>query len=44
MNTGIFLGKQLGKQIGAATIMILVANDFVDDDMLVEIEVDAFAE
>ncbi|CAI7570824.1 unnamed protein product [Penicillium pancosmium] len=39
-----FLGKQNGGQVGAAATMIVVANSFVDDDMLVEIEVDAIAE
>jgi enamine deaminase RidA (YjgF/YER057c/UK114 family) len=38
------LGKENGEQIGAAATMIVVANGFVDDDMLVEIEVDAIAE
>ncbi|KAJ5191631.1 Chitin synthase C [Penicillium cinerascens] len=38
------LGKDNGEQIGAAATMIVVANGFVDDDMLVEIEVDAIAE
>ncbi|KAJ5665172.1 Chitin synthase C [Penicillium sp. IBT 18751x] len=38
------LGKENGDQIGAAATMIVVANGFVDDDMLVEIEVDAVAE
>lgn len=38
------LGKQNGGQVGAAATMIVVANSFVDDDMLVEIEVDAIAE
>lgn len=38
------LGKQNGEQIGAAATMIVVANGFVDDEMLVEIEVDAIAD
>ena len=38
------LGKQNGGQVGTAATMIVVANSFVDDDMLVEIEVDAIAE
>lgn len=38
------LGKQKGKRIGVAATMIVVANGFVDDEMLVEIEVDAVAE
>ncbi|KAJ5099714.1 Chitin synthase C [Penicillium argentinense] len=38
------LGKKNGGQVGAAATMIVVANSFVDDDMLVEIEVDAIAE
>lgn len=38
------LGKHLGDQIGAVATMIVVANGFVDDEMLVEIEVDAIAE
>lgn len=38
------LGKHNGGQVGVAATMIVVANSFVDDDMLVEIEVDAVAE
>lgn len=38
------LGKQNGGQVGAAATMIVVTNSFVDDDMLVEIEVDAIAD
>jgi enamine deaminase RidA (YjgF/YER057c/UK114 family) len=37
------LGKDRGGQIGAAATMI-VANGFVDDSMLVEIEADAVAD
>lgn len=38
------LGRHNGDQVGAVATMIVVANGFVDDDMLVEIEVDAIAE
>lgn len=38
------LGKHNGGQFGAAATMIVVADGFVDDQMLVEIEVDAVAE
>lgn len=35
------LGKQMGAEVGAAATMIVVRNGFVDENMLVEIEVDA---
>ncbi|KAJ5947656.1 YjgH family protein [Penicillium verhagenii] len=38
------LGKGHGGQIGAAATMIVVPGGFVDDNMLVEIEADAFAD
>ncbi|KAJ5745352.1 Chitin synthase C [Penicillium odoratum] len=38
------LGKDHGGQIGTAATMIVVADGFVDDNMLVEIEADAVAE
>ncbi|KAJ5495333.1 Chitin synthase C [Penicillium diatomitis] len=38
------LGKENGPQVGAAATMIVVRDSFVDDEMLVEIEVDAIAE
>ncbi|KAJ5735879.1 Chitin synthase C [Penicillium malachiteum] len=38
------LGKHHGGQVGAAATMIVVANGFVDDNMLVEIEANAIVE
>lgn len=38
------LGKQKGDGVGAAATMIVVHNGFLDERMLVEIEVDAFAD
>lgn len=38
------LGKQNGGEFGAVATMIVVQNGFVDENMLVEIEVDAIAD
>jgi hypothetical protein len=38
------LGKQQGNGVGAVATMIVVQNEFVNGDMMVEVEVDAIAD